>query len=73
MNKQKFIDEYMELFAGSYQFDMKKGFRVDKEILEDMDEGRFKEVIFFELRKLRQQFVQEMDRITKKIVKGGFG
>lgn len=75
MNKQDFLEKYMEYVRSGKYYEIKftKGFRVDKLALDDMSEGQFKEVLFFNLRKLRQDFVEDIDRLTRKIVKGGFG
>jgi hypothetical protein len=73
MNKQDFLEKHMVENGNDYEVKFAKGFRIDKRVAAGMDEGHFKEVLFFELRKLRQQFVQDIDRLSKKIVKGGFG
>lgn len=75
MNKQVFLDKYMEYNRAENTFRIRftKDFKMDKLVAEDMDEGQFKEIVFFNLRKMRQEFVQDIDRLTQKIARGGFG
>ena len=75
MNKQVFLDKYMEYNRSENTFRIRftKDFKMDKLAAEDMDEGQFKEIVFFNLRKMRQEFVQDIDRLTQKIARGLYG
>ena len=74
MDKSKFIGEYLRYSPATQSYFMEFNSRVafNKIAVEDMDEGQFKELVFFELRKVRQGVLQEIDDMTKRLIEGGF-
>jgi len=74
MDKSKFINNYLKYSPATKSYFLEFNSRVafDKIAVEDMDEGQFKELVFFELRKVRQGVLQEIDNLTRKLMKGGF-
>lgn len=71
MTKINFIKKHLSYSPAtkSYFLDLRYRFAFDKVVVEDMNDDQFREIAFFELRKGRQAMINEIDKLTKELIK----